>query len=114
MRKSRIKILIDKKLVALIEEDPDKFFSKLKDLSITGPDWSKLTLLTMQPNGPTVEVGFFEDAKAFFLTYTKRTLRNTDPSIKLICFSRERTDEWRSFIPPTLIGTNLKTKVRRK
>lgn len=111
MRKSRIKISIDKKITALIKKDPDKFFLKLKDLSISIPSWAKLTLLIVHP-GVSAEFDFFEDAKSFFLTYTKRTLKNNS-DLKFICLSQEHSSEWKSFIPPTLIGTNLDTKMRK-
>lgn len=112
MRKSRIKIAdIDDRIVVDVEEDPDKFFSNLKNLSVSVPSWAKLTLVVLHK--PALEISFFEDAKTFFLCYTKKVLRNKNPGSILVCFAYENK-EWRSFVPPTLIGTNLKTKVRKK
>lgn len=115
MRKSRIKFTdVDETVLEAIANRPESFFDDLEELSIKVPSWSKLLLVVLAPNKKAMEVGFFEEAKEFFLSYTKKVLRYTTSNLNFICFSREQSDDWKVFVPPTLIGTNLRTKLRRK
>lgn len=92
--------------------EPVRALDKLSTLSITLPDWAKLALLILRSEHRSLEAVFYEDARDFFLSYTKRALKGTN-SPDFICFSREQNAVWKHFVPPTLIGTNLKTKLRK-
>ena len=113
MRKSKIKIgNIEESFFKL---EPAKAIEQLDSLSITLPEWARLILLVLRAEKQTMEASFYEDARDFFLAYTKKVLRNSNvQSPDFICFSREETGEWKHFIPPTLIGTNLRTKLRKQ
>ena len=113
MRKSKIKFSeLSDKILEVLAAQPDKFFLSLEELAIKVPEWSKLILVALLPNKKSMEVVFFEEAKEFFLSYTKKVLRHPT-TITCLCFSREQSPEFRLFIPPTLIGTNLKTRLRK-
>ena len=115
MRKSRIKFAeVDDALMESLSAKPEGFFEHLEELSIKVPSWSKLLLVVLAPHKKGMEVAFFEEAKEFFLSYTKKVLRYSGSSINFICFSCEQSDEWKMFAPPTLIGTNLTTRLRKK
>lgn len=115
MRKSRIKLTeVELKLLVTVEEDQNKLFKVLEELAVQVPTWSKLILVVLKVHKLTLDVSYFEDARDFFLSYTKKALRNTDPDVKYLTLSREASDDWKPFVPPTLIGTNLKTKLRKK
>jgi len=115
MRKSRIKFNdVDEEVLEAIAKNPDSFFNDLEELSIKVPSWSKLLLVVLSVKKKAMEVDFFEEVKEFFLSYTKKVLRYTSTDLNFICFSREQTNDWKLFIPPTLIGTNLKTKLRKR
>jgi hypothetical protein len=112
MRKSKIKVgNIDESLFLSFMGEPVRALDKLDTLSITLPEWAKLVLLTLRNENFSLEAAFYEDAKDFFLSYTKRLLKANNPP-DFICFSQEQNG-WKHFVPPTLIGTNLKTKLRK-
>jgi hypothetical protein len=112
MRKSRIKLTDVSTEIFNELVKGDKTFGALESLAIKVPDWAKLILVASKPDKGLLEAGFFEDAKDFFLFYTKKVLRTS--GLQITCLSRELTNEWKSFTPPTLIGTNLETKLRKK
>lgn len=112
MRKSRIKLSeINEEIFEAIVNDPPKFFDNLDTLTITIPKWATIAFLFIRIDKMAVELTFYEDAKDFFLYYTKRIVKRQG-DYKVACFSREESEDWRGFIPPTLIGVNLKTKLR--
>lgn len=114
MKKSKIKFTeLSEKVLDVLVVQPDKFFITLTELDVKVPEWARLILVALFPKKKTMEVIFFEEAKEFFLSYTKKVLRFSD-SISCLCFSREQSPEWKLFTPPTLIGTNLKTKLRKR
>ena len=115
MRKSRVKIsAVEEKVLADVGRHPAGFFVKsVPTLKITVPDWAMFALLILNYARSGLELCFCEDAKDFFLLYTKKSLRNDDNDIEFVCFKRSEQD-WFLFVPPTLIGTNLKTKIRKK
>ncbi len=114
VRKSRIKFTeVEESLLELILDSPEKFLENLEELSIKIPSWSKLLLLVLAYEKQIMEVLFFEDTKDFFFSYTKKILRYSKSDLTFICYNREE-DNWRLFIPPTLIGPNLKTQLRKK
>ncbi len=115
MRKSRIKFTdVNEAVLEVLAAKPESFFEGLEELSIKVPSWSQLLLLVLAPRKRAMEVAFFEEAKEFFLSYTKKVLRYTNSDLNFFCFSREQAKDWKMFVPPTLIGTNLRTKLRRK
>jgi len=114
LRKSRIKFAEVGDVVDKLVEKPEKFFDHLEELSIKIPSWSKLLFIVLMSEKKTMEVAFFEEAKEFFLLYTKKVLRYSPGSVNFICFSCENSDVWKLFTPPTLIGSNLKTRLRKK
>jgi len=108
MKKSKVKVdNPDKKIVQGVTKSPLKFFSNLKKLAVSLPTWSKHILLSFKEN--CLEIYFFEDTQDFFVFYAKKAIQQSN--LKFISFVLE--DKWKLFIPPTLIGTNLKTKVRK-
>lgn len=114
MRKSKIKFTeLSEKILDGLSAQPDKFFVSLTELDVKVPEWSKLILVALFSKKKVMEVIFFEEAKEFFLSYTKKVLRFSG-NVTCLCFSREQGPEWKLFTPPTLIGTNLKTKLRKR
>jgi hypothetical protein len=114
MRKSRIKFTdLDEELIEMLEMEPESFFEYIEELAIKIPSWSKLFLVAVAPLKQALEINFFEEAQEFFLSYTKKVLRYSS-SIDFICFSREMSEEWKIFLPPTLIGADLTTRLRKK
>jgi hypothetical protein len=116
MRKSKIKIgNVEESFFTSLASDPAKAIEKLDSLSITLPEWARLILLATRPERQMIEASFFEDARDFFLVYTKKVLRNSSGQAPdFICFSQEEDGSWKHFVPPTLIGTNLRTKLRKQ
>jgi len=115
MKKSRIKFAdLDTKLLEDIASTPEFLFDDLEELSVKIPSWSKLLLVVLSIEKKTLEIAFYEEAKEFFLSYTKKVLKYSKKDLTYICFSREESEYWKMFSPPTLIGTNLKTRLRKK
>lgn len=113
MRKSKIKFTsINEEVLDEILIDPESLFGNLEEFSIKVPTWSKLLLVIISFQKGILEANFFEDTQDFFVSYTKKMIRYTDSDLEFICYSREQSDDWRLFSPPTLIGTNLITKLR--
>jgi hypothetical protein len=115
MRKSKIKINnVDGAFFATLAAEPSQAIARLESISVSLPEWAKLVLFALRADRQSVEVAFFEDARDFFLAYTKKVLRRPDDQQppEFLCVSREGAD-WRNFVPPTLIGTNLKTRLRK-
>jgi hypothetical protein len=113
MRKSRIKLTeVKEDIFDFVIDSPVKFFSHLDSLRIEIPEWSKVLFLSFKESDLSIEVTFYEDAKDFFLLYTKRIIKRKKYTT-FSCFSREESSDWKQFTPPTLIGVNLKTKLRK-
>jgi len=112
MRKSRVRITdINEGIFEELARDQTKFFDNLDILSINVPKWAAVAFIFMRLDRKSIELTFYEDAKDFFMYYTKRLVRRQG-DYRVACFSREESEDWRPFIPPTLIGVNLKTKLR--
>lgn len=113
MRKSRIKLMeINEELFNSIASDMSGLGGHLKSLNIKSPEWSKILLFSLKGEDLSVEVVFYEDAKDFFLFYTKKIIKQSDDNV-IGCFDRVKDGDWKEFAPPTLIGINLKTKLRK-
>src|SRR5581483_11403984 len=114
MRKSRIKLGdVEEKIFTSIQNSPNTFFDYTERLAVNIPAWAKIIFILLAEENGSVEIQFFEDAKDFFMSYTKKSLKSKVEYF-YICFSREDTESWVGFKPPTLIGPNLTTKMRKQ
>lgn len=90
--------------------EPDKLFEHLSADGVSVPDWSKYCLLVCRKLKKTYDVGFFEDEQEFYVRYSKVLLMTRSDAVQFLTFSK--TKNWGTFFPPTLIGIELKTKLR--
>lgn len=100
----------DAAIYEAIKEDQGITFSTLEKLDIATPTWATMLFLYIREEKPTIDVSFFEDAKDFFLWYSKVLILQGD-AVRYAAFARDESG-WQPFSPPTLIGVNLKTKLR--
>jgi hypothetical protein len=113
MRKSRTVVKdFDAKIHHLLVESPDRVFDYIEDLELRIPTWAKALVLVVPVDRQCLELVLFEDVQDFFLYYTRRMI-DWPSRHRINCFSvDEVTRTWKMFVPPTLIGPNLKTKFR--
>lgn len=112
MRKSRIVIKgIEGETCEILLEKPVRFFDMLDELQVRIPDWATTAYLIVEEKNSSLEIALFEDAKAFFSYYTRKTME--DGITYAQCFGIDEVmNVWRPFTPPTLIGPNLDTVLR--
>ena len=85
-------------------------FNHLTTLEIALPTWASMLLLLINNTAPKIDIAAFDNNKDFFSWYGK-ILANHPDSFTTATFIVE-DNEWRHFMPPTLIGVNLRTKLR--
>ena len=113
MRKSRTVVKdIEASLYATIATDFLSVFSLLESLDIAVPAWSKTMLAFTRRDKRYLDVSFFEDSKDFFLWYSRVVIDRLE-GLRFGAFTREHGNEWKMFVPPTLIGVELKTRLRK-
>ena len=110
MRKSRFTV-VDGEVHAAVKKEPLAIFDLLEGLSLDDPKWAQMALLYVRKSKETIDISFFEEPKEFFLWYSKVLIVNGD-KVFANAFIREDDGTWSPFSPPTLIGVNLKTKLR--
>lgn len=111
MRKSRTVVNdLDAAIIDLIASDTNNVFKALVELDIAVPPWSQMLFVFARHDGSKLDASFFEDAKEFFLWYSKVLIRHGE-DIHTASFSRKE-GIWQIFMPPTLIGVSLQTKLR--
>ncbi len=111
MRKSRIKLNeIDPTLLQAISSDPIQLIFNLESLEVAIPKWAILLLVGFNEDLRQLDLMFFEETQDFFLRYAKQAIRRSD-QITLHSFMNKEAG-WKVFDPPTLIGSNLQTRLR--
>ena len=108
MRKSRVVITeVDETIFTSVYNTPISIFQHFDKLEVPVFNWSAVIFLIMR-NGSKLDISFFEDAKDYFLWYTRVSINS---SHRFESFIKDNGN-WIIFTPPTLIGPNLKTKLR--
>lgn len=119
MRKSRVT------LTDVDDETINDFFTGVKlrnidllnvfeALSVPAPNWAKMLMVASQRSRSVISFFLFESSIDFINSYTKMMLIFGE-SLDVASFAFEETDgknEWKIYHPPTLIGLNLRTKIR--
>lgn len=113
MRKSRTVVRdVDVKVSDKTGLNPADIFSSLEKMDIPVPSWAVMMFIFSKEEKKVVDVSFFEDTKEFFLWYSKVLIRSAGSvDLTSASFAKEG-DSWKLFVPPTLIGVNLRTKLR--
>lgn len=79
----------------------------LDNLGIPVPDWVKFMLVSGRDDA--LDFSFFEDVGDFYVWYTKTLMRRR---AKHTASFQHEAKQWTIFVPPTLIGVDLRTKLR--
>jgi hypothetical protein len=90
--------------------EADKVFECLEKDGVTIPEWAKYCLIVTKKVKSTYDVGFFESEQEFYLRYSKVLVINRSPLTNYMTFSKIKN--WSVFLPPTLIGLDLVTRLR--
>ncbi len=90
---------------------PSDLFEKLKLLDIPVPAWADMILVFPNTVKKSLDVSMFEEGKDFFIWYSKVLIKGPG-SGKSNCYAKDDVGDWKIFVPPTLIGVNLRTKLR--
>lgn len=109
MRKSRTVVSDADEVITDFINDHHGAFKLLEKLEIVLPDWAEMLFVFARKDKKRFDVSYFEDAKDFFLWYSKVLITQKD--LQAISFTRKDA-EWLVFVPPTLIGVNLRTRLR--
>lgn len=80
------------------------------EVDVPMPSWAKL-LFAFCRDGGSLDVSFFEDATDFFLWYAKVLVRRKDDMVTA-SLQQEVSGHWQVFAPPTLVGVNIRTRLR--
>ena len=111
MRKSRtVAYELDAEIIEWLMGDPHHVFKAIAKLDIAVPSWAQMFFIFTRYDSDKLDVSFFEDAKEFFLWYSKILIRFGD-DIHSVSFS-SKDGIWQIFLPPTLIGVSLRTRLR--
>jgi hypothetical protein len=102
---------LDSALFELINKDTSTILSLVSKLQIDIPVWAKMCFAFVWLRAPKIDISWFDEAPQFFLWYSKVLIRSAD-KIRSASWVREETI-WKPFIPPTLMGVELKTKFRK-
>lgn len=114
MRKSRTVVKdIDAANYATIAADFQSVFSLLESLGVVVPAWATSMLVFTRSDKRYLDVSFFDDTKEFFLWYSRVLIDGAD-NLRFAAFSREQGKDWKAFVPPTLIGVELRTRLRSR
>jgi hypothetical protein len=112
MRKSRTVVKeVEIEVADQIGLNPNTLFGQLEKYEIAVPTWATMLFVFARSDRKILDVSFFEDTKDFFLWYSKVLIRRVK-DVKAASYSKDVTNEWKLFLPPTLIGVNLRTKMR--
>lgn len=90
---------------------PSGLFDVMKNYDVALPSWATMILTFANPVRKSWEVAFFEGVKDFFIWYSKVLIKGPE-GIKTFAYAKDESGEWKLFVPPTLIGVNLQTKLR--
>jgi hypothetical protein len=111
MRKSRNVVRdIEDKLAAQLSVNPTEIIDALKGMDIVVPSWASMVFAFVRETKKLIELSCFEDPKDFFLWYS-RVMISKPEDMKVVSYSKQ-DDQWKLFLPPTLIGVNLETRLR--
>lgn len=113
MRKGRFVLNdVDPAIYEQGKKDGSLIFNHFESQELAIPTWATTIFIYVRLDQPKIDISFFEDVKDFFLWYSK-VLIAIAGKITNYCFQYDDTlKEWRPFDPPTLIGVNLRTKLR--
>jgi hypothetical protein len=110
MRKNRFVLSgTEKTLYTSIVSTPLSFFQSLEQIGTAIPSWCAVILLAARPEFK-LDISYFENAADFFLWYSKISLSREEME-RVAAFIQEKNN-WVVFDPPTLIGVDLRTKLR--
>lgn len=111
MRKSRFVVRdIEVKLSDNFGLNFSEVADALSKVDITLPSWAAMMFIFVRSNHKSLDVSFFEDSKDFFIWYSKVMIRKPE-DLRSASYSKEGND-WKVFLPPTLIGVHLRTQLR--
>lgn len=110
MRKSRVVVKdVDPSLYE--QFTVESVFPLLEKLEISVPSWAAMLFAFIRTEKQSLDVSFFEEAENFFMWYS-RVLVGRPEDLKLVSLARNPGKDWLPFAPPTLIGVNIRTKLR--
>lgn len=107
MRKSRVVV----KDIEVGEVTPSGVFSFLAEFEVNIPSWATSLFFFIRVQNKSADAAFFEDINDFLVWYSKVLLNRKD-DMHVVSFNRDEGKDWVVFVPPTLIGLDLKTRMR--
>lgn len=106
-----------------VKDVPDEFlhlknyeinavFSHFESNGIQIPAWARFCFVVRRTAKKSYDVTFYENEQEFYVRYSKVLLIANADTTSFLCFARNMDEPWRNFHPPTLIGLDLKTRLR--
>lgn len=115
MPRRNVRVKVDEEVMAALIESPEIAFTIMQKAGVKPPNGTKFMFLRLNLRNLSVGFRFHPDEESFVRDYAT-VIGKGRPGIEPMCYAmtgRKRGGEvWETFLPPPVVGPNVKTRLR--